>query len=286
MTAAPAGGGAKKQGRIAQETLRVLRDAGHGPLPVVTVSWARSVTGAIAAADGVRTPLSGPEALLLTHRLRAMHDAILVGIRTVLSDDPLLSVRLVEGSQPQPVVLDSHLRFPLHARLLSRTDRKPWIFHLESTGGAHGAAPEHARALAAAGARLFPVRCREGRARSSPRARRAPCRRCPHSHGGRRGARTGLVHLRGPRIPGGDHGEPDPHRGDRWAADAGDRALPAGALRRGPGRVDGSQSAQYRSICPRMISREPSSEGAAAGMVWLRRRVPPHDEVGLAFLPM
>ncbi|MGD0728308.1 MAG: dihydrofolate reductase family protein, partial [Spirochaetia bacterium] len=98
MKAAWAGGETEKQGRIEQETLRVLREARRGSLPVVTVSWARSVTGAIAAADGARTPLSGPESLLLTHRLRAMHEAILVGIQTVLSDDPLLSVRLVEGA--------------------------------------------------------------------------------------------------------------------------------------------------------------------------------------------
>ena len=162
MTAARAGGGTNERGRIVRETLRVLREAGPSPLPAVTVSWARSVTGAIAAADGARTALSGPESLLLTHRLRAMHQAILVGIRTVLSDDPLLSVRLVEGAQPQPVVLDSHLRFPLGARLLSRTDRKPWIFHLEGTGAAGAAALEHARVLAAAGARLFPVPAGKG----------------------------------------------------------------------------------------------------------------------------
>ncbi|MFI5368765.1 MAG: RibD family protein [Spirochaetia bacterium] len=155
MTAARARG-AEQHGRIASETLQVLADAGRGPLPIVTVSWARSATGAIAAADGSRTALSGPEALRLTHRLRAMHDAILVGIQTVLSDDPLLSVRLVEGAQPQPVILDSRLRFPLEARLLSRTDRKPWIFHLEGAEPARGAW-EHAKALAAGGARLFPV---------------------------------------------------------------------------------------------------------------------------------
>ena len=156
MTAPPAGGG-DAQGLIARETLRVLRETGRGPLPIVTVSWARSVTGAIAAAGGAQTALSGPESLLLTHRLRAMHGAILVGIQTVLSDDPLLSVRLVEGTQPQPVILDSHLRFPLDAKLLSRTDRKPWIFHLEGAGPAPGRAVPHARALAAMGARLFPV---------------------------------------------------------------------------------------------------------------------------------
>jgi 3,4-dihydroxy 2-butanone 4-phosphate synthase/GTP cyclohydrolase II len=160
MTAAGAGGGeTDEQGQIAHETLRVLREARRGSLPVVTVSWARSVTGAIAAADGARTSLSGPESMRLTHRLRAMHDGILVGIQTVLSDDPLLSVRLIEGAQPQPVILDSHLRFPLAAKLLTRTDRKPWVFYREGAeaGVASGAALARREALAAAGARLFPV---------------------------------------------------------------------------------------------------------------------------------
>jgi GTP cyclohydrolase II len=158
MRAPRAGGETDAQGLIAQETLRVLRETRSGSLPVVTVSWARSVTGAIAAADGARTSLSCPESLLLTHRLRAMHEAILVGIQTVLSDDPLLSVRLADGAQPQPVVLDSRLRFPPEARLLSRTDRRPWIFHLE------GAETERARGpgLSHRGARLFPVRPGEG----------------------------------------------------------------------------------------------------------------------------
>jgi riboflavin biosynthesis pyrimidine reductase len=109
--------------------LSVLAAGGTAGLPVVTLAWARTSSGAIAAADGSRTAVSGSESLLLTHRLRALHRAILVGIQTVLSDDPLLSVRLVEGSQPRPVVLDSRLRTPPRARLLTRPDMAPWIFH-------------------------------------------------------------------------------------------------------------------------------------------------------------
>ncbi len=128
-------------------TLSILRESSLPPgLPAVTLSWAQASNGAIAAAGGVRVALSCPESLTLTHRLRGMHRGILVGIGTVISDDPLLSVRLADGPQPQPVVLDSRLRFPLSARLLARVDRKPWIFSSD-------APTEKARELERRGAR-------------------------------------------------------------------------------------------------------------------------------------
>jgi riboflavin-specific deaminase-like protein len=136
---------------IVSEAIAVLGGTGGGV--VVTVSWAQSTNGAIGGARGERVSLSGPESLLLTHRLRAAHGAILVGIQTVIADDPLLSVRLVEGPQPRPVVLDSHLRFPPAARLLARPDRKPWIFHADGS-------PEAERRLTERGARVFRVRRR------------------------------------------------------------------------------------------------------------------------------
>jgi GTP cyclohydrolase II len=94
--------------------------------PYITLSYAQSLDGSIAAQRGQTTPISGPETLRLTHQLRASHDAILVGIGTVLADDPRLTVRLVSGPNPQPVILDSHLRLPLTARLL-QNGRAPWI---------------------------------------------------------------------------------------------------------------------------------------------------------------
>ena len=55
----------------------------------------------------------------LTHQLRSLHDGILVGIGTVLSDDPQLTVRQWTGANPQPVVLDSQLRTPSFSKNLS-----------------------------------------------------------------------------------------------------------------------------------------------------------------------
>lgn len=87
--------------------------------PLVTLTYAQSINGTITHQRGTVTAISGEESLVMTHRLRADHDAILVGINTVLSDDPQLTVRLVKGTNPQPIVLDSHLRFPLTAKLLA-----------------------------------------------------------------------------------------------------------------------------------------------------------------------
>ncbi|MGF1506559.1 MAG: 5-amino-6-(5-phosphoribosylamino)uracil reductase [Chloroflexi bacterium] len=95
--------------------------------PFVTLSFAQSLDGRIAARPGEQTVLSGAASMHLTHRLRATHDAILVGIGTVLADDPQLTVRHVEGPNPQPVVVDSTLRMPPDARLLDHPTHALWV---------------------------------------------------------------------------------------------------------------------------------------------------------------
>jgi GTP cyclohydrolase II len=110
-----------------------LHDANHHRLetgrPLVGLCYAQSLDGSLTIRRGQRMVLSGPEANELTHRLRALHEGILIGVGAVLADDPQLTVRLVNGRQPQPVVLDSRLRTPLQARLLApnRQAPKPWI---------------------------------------------------------------------------------------------------------------------------------------------------------------
>lgn len=86
--------------------------------PTVTLAYAQSLDGCITTAPGTTCQISNEESSRFTHRLRAMHDAILVGINTVLVDDPRLNVRHAEGRDPRPLVLDSSLRTPLTARLL------------------------------------------------------------------------------------------------------------------------------------------------------------------------
>ncbi|HEX9617631.1 MAG TPA: RibD family protein [Anaerolineales bacterium] len=103
---------------IERALARIRMERGARERPGVTLTYAQSLDGSISASRGRHLALSGPESARMTHQLRAAHDAILVGIGTVLSDDPRLNVRLVEGKNPRPVVLDSQLRTPLGANLL------------------------------------------------------------------------------------------------------------------------------------------------------------------------
>jgi len=117
--------------------------------PFVTLTYAQSLDGSLAL-PGQRVILSGPEAQKMTHELRASHDAILVGVGTVVVDNPALTVRLVPGTNPQPIVLDSHLRIPTTASLLKHPNKRLWLAATQPP-------VDRAIALEAAGAKILRV---------------------------------------------------------------------------------------------------------------------------------
>ncbi|UCF89980.1 MAG: RibD family protein [Desulfobacterales bacterium] len=108
---------------------RVARRPTKPGRPFITISYAQSVDGSIASRNRSQLHLSSPQALALTHQIRASCDSILIGIGTVLADNPRLTVRLVAGANPQPIILDTRLRIPLNANLLCRRHASPWIIN-------------------------------------------------------------------------------------------------------------------------------------------------------------
>ncbi len=137
----------KLRNRIA----RLRQCLGNRPRPIITLTYAQSIDGCIAPFGGGTLQLSNSKSQQLTHQIRTLHDAILVGINTVLCDDPRLTVRLANGNDPQPIVLDSRLRFPLDANLM----RDPCIRPIIATG--QDACENKENQLIAAGARVIRV---------------------------------------------------------------------------------------------------------------------------------
>ncbi len=90
--------------------------------PFLFAQVGQSLDGRVATPSGDATAISGPDGLRHLHRCRALADAVVVGVRTALADNPRLSVRLVDGPSPARVVIDPRGRLPDDAALLDGSD--------------------------------------------------------------------------------------------------------------------------------------------------------------------
>lgn len=91
--------------------------------PLITLKIAQTIDGRIATSTGHSKWITSPDSRIMAHRIRAQNDALLVGIGTVIADDPELTVRLTRGVSPKRIILDSQLRIPLDAHALA--DQSP-----------------------------------------------------------------------------------------------------------------------------------------------------------------
>jgi 2,5-diamino-6-(ribosylamino)-4(3H)-pyrimidinone 5'-phosphate reductase len=136
--------------------------------PRVTLTYAQSKDGKIAGPEKKMVALSGEASMIMTHSLRTMHDGILVGIGTLLNDNPQLNARLLNPLQdnsqvsirqlPRPIVLDSRVQTPLSCKLLANanagTGKSPLII------AAKGHDPVKAEELRRAGAEVVEIETR------------------------------------------------------------------------------------------------------------------------------
>jgi GTP cyclohydrolase II len=120
--------------------------------PAVVLKYAQTLDGRIAARTGDAKWISGEPERQVSHAMRSGCDAVLVGVGTVLQDDPQLTVRMVPGASPLRVVLDSALRTPLTAKVLSDDAATVILCRPEAD-------PTRRRELASAGATVRDVPC-------------------------------------------------------------------------------------------------------------------------------
>ena len=125
--------------------------------PFVHLKMAQTLDGRVAAPDGGSRWISDETARRMVHRFRSHYDAVLVGSGTALADDPELTVRLVKGSNPRRIILDSRLALPAGAKILELPEPEKTII-IHSNDADDGKAEK----LRGRGAELIPVKAASG----------------------------------------------------------------------------------------------------------------------------
>ncbi len=97
--------------------------------PYVTLKIAASLDGFIAASDGTPLTITGKDAQIESHRLRNAVDGIIVGVNTIISDNPQLTTRVLDiGRNPIRFIFDRHLRIPLNSRVVTDPIARTVVF--------------------------------------------------------------------------------------------------------------------------------------------------------------
>jgi diaminohydroxyphosphoribosylaminopyrimidine deaminase/5-amino-6-(5-phosphoribosylamino)uracil reductase len=130
---------------------RVFLKHARTGFPFVTMKYAMTLDGKIATRTGHSRWISSEASRAYVHKLRALHDGVMVGIGTALADDPQLTVRGVPGRDPVKIIVDSGARLPLTAKVLQGR---------VIVGATHAANVDRLRA---AGVQVIPCAAREGR---------------------------------------------------------------------------------------------------------------------------
>ncbi|MEL7279317.1 MAG: RibD family protein [Pseudomonadota bacterium] len=99
------------------------RDTG----PITVAQIGQSLDGRVATTTGDAQDVSGPDGLAHLHRMRALVDGVIIGVRTALHDSPQLTVRLCEGDNPARIVIDPSGRLPNDARVLTNDGTKRFV---------------------------------------------------------------------------------------------------------------------------------------------------------------
>jgi diaminohydroxyphosphoribosylaminopyrimidine deaminase / 5-amino-6-(5-phosphoribosylamino)uracil reductase len=122
--------------------------------PMLTLKMAASLDGKTATKTGESQWITGPDARLRVQSMRSRHDLVMVGIGTVLADDPRLNCRIAGGRDPIRLVVDSNLRIPDGATIFESSKSAPlWIATLKKNS------PERIKELTQRGVLL--IQCQE-----------------------------------------------------------------------------------------------------------------------------